>query len=82
MSWLVQLWGRTSTPIFGPNSLGNALVTLGERDSGTARLKCLVAAYRAALDVLAKAGAPQLLALAQRNLARVLKILDEREPQP
>ena len=31
------------------NNLGNALSTLGERESGTARLEEAVAAYRAAL---------------------------------
>ncbi len=31
------------------NNLGNALATLGERESGTARLEEAVAAYRAAL---------------------------------
>ena len=32
------------------NNLGNALSTLGERESGTARLEEAVAAYRAALE--------------------------------
>ncbi len=32
------------------NNLGNALRTLGERESGTARLEEAVAAYRAALE--------------------------------
>ena len=32
------------------NNLGNALQTLGERESGTARLEEAVAAYRAALE--------------------------------
>jgi hypothetical protein len=32
------------------NNLGNALRTLGERESGTARLQEAVAAYRAALE--------------------------------
>ena len=32
------------------NNLGNALWTLGERESGTARLEEAVAAYRAALE--------------------------------
>ena len=32
------------------NNLGNALATLGERETGTARLEEAVAAYRAALE--------------------------------
>jgi hypothetical protein len=32
------------------SDLGNALETLGERESGTARLEEAVAAYRAALE--------------------------------
>jgi hypothetical protein len=36
------------------NDLGTALATLGERESGTARLEEVVAAYRAALEELTR----------------------------
>ena len=43
------------------NNLGNALATLGERESGTARLEEAVAAYRAALEEMdARAGSARL----------------------
>ena len=40
------------------NNLGNALTTLGERESGTARLEEAVAAYRAALEELTRERVP------------------------
>ncbi|QLH38402.1 MAG: tetratricopeptide repeat protein [Defluviicoccus sp.] len=40
------------------NNLGNALATLGERESGTARLQDAVTAYRAALQEYTRARAP------------------------
>ena len=43
--------GRTTQ-----NNLGNALVALGERETGTARLEEAVAAYRAALEELTASG--------------------------
>ena len=39
-------------------NLGNALQTLGERESGTARLEEAVAAYRAALEERTRARVP------------------------
>ena len=46
-------WTRERVPLdwaMTQNNLGNALATLGERESGTARLEEAVAAYRAALE--------------------------------
>jgi hypothetical protein len=40
------------------NNLGNALATLGERESGTARLDEAVKAYRAALEELTRERVP------------------------
>jgi uncharacterized protein with beta-barrel porin domain len=40
------------------NNLGNALATLGSRESGTARLEEAVAAYRAALEEMTRDRAP------------------------
>jgi hypothetical protein len=51
------------------NNLGNALQTLGERGSGTARLEEAVAAYRVCIEVFEHSGASHHLAVAQRNLA-------------
>jgi hypothetical protein len=39
-------------------NLGNALQTLGERESGTAKLEEAVAAYRAALEEWTRARVP------------------------
>src|SRR5438552_1035817 len=59
--------------------LGNALVTLGERESGTARLEEAVTAYLAALEELTRDRAPLNWAAAQMNLGSGLWRLGERE---
>ncbi len=49
----LQEWTRDKVPLqwaTTQNNLGNALRTLGERESGTARLEEAVAAFRAALE--------------------------------
>ena len=49
----LEEWTRERVPLdwaMTQNNLGNALRTLGERESGTARLEEAVAAYRAALE--------------------------------
>jgi len=61
------------------NSLGIALATLGERESGTARLEEAVAAYRAALEERTRARVPLDWAMTQNNLGTALKTLGERE---
>ncbi|MGD9615348.1 MAG: tetratricopeptide repeat protein [Alphaproteobacteria bacterium] len=61
------------------NNLGNALSTLGERESGTARLEEAVAAYRAALMEWSREGVPLQWATTQNNLGHALWRLGERE---
>ena len=53
-------------------NLGNALQTLGERESGTARLEEAVAAYREALQEMTRARVPLEWATAQYNLGNAL----------
>ncbi len=64
------------------NNLGNALTTLGERESGTARLEEAVAAYRAALEERTPARVPLQWALTQHGLAHALERLAERRQNP
>jgi tetratricopeptide (TPR) repeat protein len=66
-------WARTQT------NLGMALRTLGERESGTARLEEAVAAYRAALEAMPRARVPLDWARTQNNLANAFLRLGERE---
>ena len=61
------------------NNLGNALWTLGERESGTARLEEAVAAYRAALKERTRERVPLDWATTQNNLGNALRTLGERE---
>ena len=58
---------------------GNALATLGERESGTERLEQAVQAYRAALEVHTRERVPLDWATTQNNLGNALAILGERE---
>ena len=61
-------------------NLGNALATLGARESGTARLEEAVAAYRAALEEHTRARVPLEWARTQQNLGNALQTLgDARE---
>ena len=53
-------------------NLGNALWTLGERESGTARLEEAVAAYRAALEERTRERVPLDWAMTQMNLGNAL----------
>ena len=61
------------------NGLGNALQTLGDRETGTARLEEAVAAYRAALEERTRDRVPLDWAMTQTNLGNALSILGERE---
>ena len=54
------------------NNLGTALATLGERESGTARLEEAVAAYRAALEERTRERVPLDWAQTQNNLGTAL----------
>ena len=60
------------------NNLGTALSSLGERDSGTARLEEAVAAYRAALAEYTRERVPLDWAMTQNNLGNALSSLGER----
>ena len=66
-------WARTQ------NNLGNALATLGARESGTGRLEEAVGAYRAALEERTRARVPLDWARTQTNLGTALATLGERE---
>jgi tetratricopeptide (TPR) repeat protein len=61
------------------NNLGAALRTLGERESGTARLEEAVAAYRAALKERTRERVPLDWAATQNNLGTALQALGGRE---
>ena len=61
------------------NNLGNALGALGERESGTARLKEAVAAFRAALEVYEAAGADYFVNLVTANLKTAEAALEARK---
>ena len=60
------------------NNLGNALQTLGMRESGTTRLEEAVAAYRAALEERTRERVPLQWAATQNNLKVVLDLLETR----
>ena len=60
-------------------ALGTGLVTLGERESGAARLEQAAEAYRAALEVFTRERVPLLWAATQNNLGNALRTLGERE---
>ena len=60
-------------------NLGIALATLGERESGTARLDEAAAAYRAALQEWTRDRVPLDWAKTQMNLGNALATLGERE---
>jgi tetratricopeptide (TPR) repeat protein len=61
------------------NNLGTALSTLGDRESGTARLEAAVAAFRAALQELTRERVPLQWAMTQNNLGTALSRLGYRE---
>ena len=61
------------------NELGNALLRLGERESGTAKLEEAVASYRTALEELSRERVPLDWAKAQNRIGVALQTLGERE---
>ncbi len=63
------------------SNLGTALQTLGERESGTARLEAAVAALRAALDVFKEARADYYASVAEGNLRHDEAALAARQRQ-
>jgi tetratricopeptide (TPR) repeat protein len=60
-------------------NLGTALETLGERESGTARLEEAVEAYRAALEERSRERVPLDWAMTQMNLGNALRTLGQRD---
>jgi tetratricopeptide (TPR) repeat protein len=60
------------------NNLGNALASLGERESGTARLEEAVAAYRAALAERTRERVPLNWARSTGNQGVALVLIAER----
>jgi tetratricopeptide (TPR) repeat protein len=77
-----QDYPRTKAPLdwaMSQNNLGNALATLGGRESGTAHLEDAVAAYRAALEERTRDRVPLDWAQTQNNLGNALWTLGERE---
>ena len=77
-------WTRERVPLdwaTTQNNLGNALQTLGERESGTARLEEAVAAYRAALQECTRDAVPLQWGMTQNNLGSTLRMLGEREAE-
>ena len=78
----LQEFTRTRVPLQWAGAqmnLGNALLVLGERESGTARLEEAVAAYREALQENTRAHTPLEWARTQMNLGSALLVLGERE---
>ncbi len=62
--------------------LGNALIGLGERESGTAKLEEAVAAYHEALQERTRERVPFLWAQTQENLATVHLAIYNKDSQP
>ena len=78
----LEEWTRERVPLdwaMTQNNLGNALETLGERESGTARLEEAVAAYRAALEERTRERVPLDWAYSQHGLANALAALAKRQ---
>ena len=74
-SMALDLVSRERVPLdwaMTQNNLGTALSTLGERESGTARLEEAVAAYREALEERTRERVPLDWAMTQNNLGNAL----------
>ena len=79
---MVELRPRERVPVdwaMTQNNLANALLTLGQRESGTAKLEEAVAAYREALKERTRERVPLAWAMTQNNLANAFLTLGERE---
>jgi len=78
----LEEWTRERAPLdwaTTQNNLGNALLGLGERESGTERLEAAVAAYRSALEFRTRERVPLAWAMTQNNLGSALATLGARE---
>jgi hypothetical protein len=74
-------WTRERVPLdwaTTQNNLGTALATLGERESGTARLDEAVEAFREALGVFEPVQASHYAQLARQNLTHVQELVAKR----
>jgi tetratricopeptide (TPR) repeat protein len=60
------------------NNLANALLHLGQRENGTARLEEAITAYRAALEEYTSDRAPHEWAVVQNNLALTQAVLFDK----
>ena len=81
-SQLIHLSPREREPLqwaSTQNDLGNALLALGQRESGTARLEAAITAYREALKEWTRERAPLDWAMTQNNLGLAFWALGERE---
>ncbi len=80
IAWLTLETGKNANQRSSAgNDLGNALATLGERESGSERLLESVAAYRAALLETTRERVPLDWATTQNNLGNALATLGARE---
>jgi tetratricopeptide (TPR) repeat protein len=61
---------------------GNALLRLGEREPGTARLDEAISRYSEALEVYSREATPLYWARTQLNLGVALRVLGERKGDP
>src|SRR5262249_13992701 len=79
---LIHLTPRERVPLdwaATQNDLGNVLLALGQRESGTARLEAAITAYREALKEWTHERAPLDWAMTQNNLGLAFWALGERE---
>ena len=77
----LEEWTRERVPLdwaMTQNNLGNALWTLGERESGTARLEEAVQAYHAALEVFTVEVSPANRRIAIASLDAALAMIGRR----
>ena len=61
------------------NNLGYALLSLGERERGTARLEEAAAAFRKALNIFISAHATYYEEITKNNIQRTEAFLDKRK---
>ena len=77
LNHLMEVIGSSSAPRSGGRR--QALKSLSERESGTARLEEAVAAFRAALEEETRDRMPLNWAMTQNNLGNALRALGERQ---
>ena len=78
----LEVWTRARAPLdwaSAQNNLGNALSSLGERESGTDRLKQAVDAYQQALEERTRERVPLEWVRTRNNLGNALLNLGQRD---